>query len=307
MVYVDFFGVLTTSDIAARIEGAYSDALTGRIGQWFTALRRTFKPTARLGGGPIPAVLEVTGTAPAADDPLAQRLGLPVKLHERTGKRVLVAFDEFQDVLAAGPADAAIRAQIQHHSEAASYIFAGSNVGMMAELFADKRRAFYAQAKPISLPPLPSDQLGDYITASFAVTGKDVGVALGPLLDAAAGHPQRAMLLAYTLWDTTPPGGSATEETWVEAYETALADNLDEFKTLWAKSSVSVRRVLALIADGNVKLYSRTSGTSRGGAVTSAVRTLMDSGDIVEDSTTATGYRVVDPLYAAWIRAGRSQ
>jgi hypothetical protein len=70
---------------------------------------------------------------------------------------------------------------------------------------------------------------------------------------------------------------------------------------------MSVRRVLALIADGNVKLYSRTSGSSRGGAVTSAVRTLLDSGDIVEDSTTATGHRVVDPLYAAWIRAGRSQ
>src|ERR1700722_6815970 len=104
------------------------------------------------------------------------------------------------------------------------------------------------------------------------------------------------MLLAYTLWDRTPPGGRATEETWVDAYEAAMADNLDEFRTRWATSSMSVRRVLAIVADGHLKLYSRTSGSSRGGAVTPAVRTLLDSGDIVEDSTTTSGHRLVDPI-----------
>jgi hypothetical protein len=70
---------------------------------------------------------------------------------------------------------------------------------------------------------------------------------------------------------------------------------------------MSVRRITALIANNDLKLYSRTSGSSRGGAVTSAVRTLLDSGNIIADPITTTGYRVVNTLYSAWIRAGRSQ
>ncbi len=68
----------------------------------------------------------------AAEPPLVDRLALPRRLYARDGTRTLVVFDEFQDVLAvADRADAVIRSEIQHHGDAASYIFAGSHVGMM--------------------------------------------------------------------------------------------------------------------------------------------------------------------------------
>lgn len=48
----------------------------------------------------------------------------------------MVVFDEFQGVLSAqANADEVIRSEIQHHDDAASYIFAGSEVGMMDTLF----------------------------------------------------------------------------------------------------------------------------------------------------------------------------
>ncbi len=91
-------------------------------------------------GGPLPASVEVTVDA-QAEPPLLDPLALPRRLHERHGTRMLVIFDEFQDVLTAiDRVDAVIRSEIQHHGDAASYIFAGSHVGMMRELFADRRR-----------------------------------------------------------------------------------------------------------------------------------------------------------------------
>lgn len=152
-VYVDFFGVLTLTDIAQRIERAYSEQLPGRLASWFSGVRRMLRPTVRAGGGPVPGAVEVTVDA-QAEPPLLERLALPRRLHERHGQRTLVVFDEFQDVLDAQErADAIIRSEIQHHGDAASYVFSGSHLGMMRELFADRRRAFYGQAGAIELPP----------------------------------------------------------------------------------------------------------------------------------------------------------
>ena len=67
------------------------------------------------------------------------------------------------------------------------------------ELFADRGRAFYGQAAPVELPPLPADMVADYIAARFEATNRDVGAALAPPLVLARGHPQRTMFLAHTL------------------------------------------------------------------------------------------------------------
>lgn len=40
-------------------------------------------------------------------------------------------------------------------------------------------------------------------------------------------------------------------------------------------------------------------------ALTAALRGLIDTGEVVPDPTRATGHRVVDPLLAHWVRAGR--
>jgi hypothetical protein len=306
-VYVDFFGVLTLADVAERIERAYDEALRGGLRGWFTSVRRTLRPTFRAGGGPVPAGVEVT-LSPQAEAPLLDRLALPARLFERRGVRTLVVFDEFQDVLAARDrADAVIRSEIQHHGDAASYVFAGSHVGMMRQLFADRRRAFYGQAGAVELPPLSGEDLALELDARFRATGRDIADALGPLLDAAAGHPQRAMLLAHAVWDRTPARKSATEETWADAYDAVLREAGGELRAVWTSLSTGQRRVLAAIGENSAPLYSASQGhgSSRGAAIGNSVRVLLDRGEIVEDPTAITSHRVVDPLLVAWLREGR--
>jgi len=185
------------------------------------------------------------------------------------------------------------------------YIFAGSQVGMMEELFADKRRAFYAQALPVALPPLSALDLGEFIAGRFAATGKDIGTALGPLLDTAAGHPQRAMLLAHELWAVTRPQAAADEEAWLATLATALAATREEAKTIWTHLSGAQRQVLTAVAENQAGLYSTASGSSRGGSRQRAAEALVAASEITADPNTRTGYRVVDPLLAEWLRHGR--
>lgn len=306
-VYVDFFGVLTLDDIAQRIERAYAEELQGRLATWFAGIRRLLRPTLQVGGGPLPAGVEVA-IDPQAEPPLVERLALPVRLHEKHGTRTLVIFDEFQDILAVKErADAVIRSEIQHHGDAASYVFAGSHVGMMRELFTDRRRAFYGQAGPVDLPPLRADDVADYLSARFEATDRGVGEALGPLLDTAAGHPQRTMLLAHVLWNLTAEGETATEQTWLATYDRVMREARDELRAVWTGLPPAQRRVLTTVAEGREGIYAagRRHGGSRGGAAVKASEGLVDRGEITQDPSTASGMRVIDPLLAAWANEGR--
>jgi hypothetical protein len=310
-VYVNFFGVLTQDDVAARIESAYAEQLPRRLARWFEGVRRTLGGSVRAGGGPLPVSVEVSRYGGASGRTLLDWLGLPRQLHAAKGVRSLIVFDEFQDVLLAGARiDAVIRSEIEHHAEAASYVFAGSQVGMMRELFASKRRAFYGQAGAIELAPLSPVDIAEYVGARFARTDREIGGALGPLLDFCEGHPQRTMLLAHVIFERVARGKQGDASTFSDALDHVLSVEAgDELRALWSSLAAGQRRAIAAIAENASSLYGHAVqarvGGSRGGSMTTALRSLVDAGEVVPDATRATGHRVIDPLLAYWVRTGR--
>ena len=94
-------------------------------------------------------------------------LDLPVRVAERRETRVLVALDEFQDVLKVDDFDGLLRSHIQHHGEVASYVFSGSEPGMMRELFDTSTRPLYGQAEPLRLGPLADADVAAYVEERF--------------------------------------------------------------------------------------------------------------------------------------------
>jgi hypothetical protein len=302
-IEVNFLGCVTASDVADRIERAYRTQLDSPLRRWYDGVVRTFRPTPSAAPGGVGVRAAPQSSAPA----LLDRLSLPRRLQERDGRQCAIAFDEFQEVVRIDPAlPGVFRSELESHGGAAAYVFSGSHPGLMRDLFADRRHAFFAQAAPVQLGPLPADALADFINARFAAARRDPGEALGPLLDTAEGHPQRAMLLAHHLYEAVDAGESAGVEHWLDALQAARRETLGEVQVVWEGCSAVERRVLKVVAYRAVPLSGRDAqlrfGLVKGRSTAAAARRLAGDGHLVEDRGTRSGWRIVDPFLGAWLR-----
>jgi uncharacterized protein len=306
-VLVDLYGVRTAGQMAAQIERAYESLPSGPIGSAFAGMRRR-------GGAvgvqtPFGGASFELGAGEAGERALLDALDLPLRLHEKTSRPMLVAFDEFQVVLQA-QLDALIRSVIQHHGSGVTYVFSGSHPGMMHSLFADRSRPFYGQAAPLDLGRLPRAALAEYVSERFSQTQRDAGEALGRLLDLVDGHPQRAMLFAHLLWRHTEEGAEAGDEAWLAAYEEAWSYLKGDFEATWDSLSRVEAGVVDAVAAGVQSLTGKAGreifGLPPGSAAHDAALRLVGQGLL---SRVGTGRKavleLVDPVFARWVVAGR--
>jgi len=299
-VLVDLYRVASLADVTIRFERAYARYLKGALRAKIEDFLQRTGLGLSLGAFGISAKLQL--------DPKTESLAafhalldLPLRLEEGGGFRAFVALDEFQDVSRIPDLDGLIRSHIQHQGEVASYVFAGSEPGLMRQLFEDRSRPLYDSAVPMRLGRLPDPAIADYIANRFEQGKRSVGEALNPLLAAALGHPQRAMMLAYHLWEQVAPGEAATLDNWARAHAAALAELQPELDAHWQGFSLNDQKTMRSIVAGAGSPY-RAGVLSRlelsKSTAQSAVARLLQTAEIEPEGRS---YRVVDPLFAEWI------
>jgi uncharacterized protein len=142
----------------------------------------------------------------AARDPehaLDLALELPQQVARADGKRLILFFDEFQELASArrpyGDADAVtnrMRAIFQR-STAVSYLFAGSIEHVMRDLFAPSRRAFSGFGSFYALRPIADEEWHAGLAERFAADGCTVSeAALARIVELGGGHPRATMRIA---------------------------------------------------------------------------------------------------------------
>lgn len=306
VAYVDLSRITGIDDIAQRIEAAYDTAFTGGLRSAWRALRRRTDPSATLG---LPGVVNVEFRPSASHaDSLARLHSLleaPRRLHERTGRRCLVAYDEFQEMLTVQPdLDGVLRSHIQHHTGAVSYLFAGSHAGMMDALFGDRRRPLFEQARAVRIGPLTNADIADHIEARFSTAQRALDPDLADsLARLARGHPQRAMMIAHFLWERSAHGGD--EADLLAAHRTALAEASDGLQRTWDSLSANQRKLVGTLVAG----YSHPLRASALEHAQLAKSSLVDArnqlaaqGDLFVHAGGLV--ELTDPLLAAWVLHG---
>jgi hypothetical protein len=300
-VLVDLQDVLSVAEIVVRIERAYNRRLKGPVRRQVDALLKSWNIGVSLGAGGFTATMQRSPSTDA-EAVLLRILELPAELFDAKGITSLIVFDEIQDVLAVPGADGKIRSVIQHQGDAATYAFAGSAPGVMEQLFADPKRPLLDQAVPKGLAPLPLDEASAYVTSRFEATGRNVARALDPMIEFARGHPQRTMMLAHYLWEVTPPGGSASEESWLEARDGALRDSAGLMRAIWTALPANERRVARALAVLDSPIHAAESAAAVGikrSSITRAVDGLRDNADVIVDPQGRL--RITDPLFEHWL------
>jgi uncharacterized protein len=300
-ILVDLYRVASIADVTVRLERAYAKQLKGELRSRIEAFLQRTGVGLSLGALGISARLQLD----PASDPLPALhalLDLPLRLESSGGYRALIAFDEFQDIGRIEGLDGLLRSHIQHHGEVASYVFAGSEPALMRLLFETKERPLYGSAVPMRLGRLADADLAEYVAHRFELTGRRAGEALGPLLVAARGHPQRAMLLAHRLWEAVPADGEGSLEHWNAAHAAALRELEPEFDAQWRGLDVSQQKTLRALLLGDGSPY-RSAALRRleltKDVVRRALPRLAATAEIEERDE--GGYSLVDPLFAEWV------
>ena len=299
-IMVDLYGVLSIADVTVRLERAYARQLKGKLRARIDGFLQSTGLGLSLGAFGVSAKLQLDPRV----DPLPSLhalLDLPLRLEAGGGFRALIVFDEFQDIAKVHDLDAIVRSHVQLQGEVASYVFAGSEPGMMKQLFEQKDKPLYGSAVPVRLGRLEDGDIATYVVARFSETSREVGDALNPLLSAAQGHPQRAMHLAHRLWEQVAEGDTATFEDWQAAHAAALAELQPEYEAAWRSFGTSEQRALRAVIEGQGSPY-RTRVLERldleRSTAHKAIRRLAASAAIEVDERR---HRIVDPLFAEWI------
>jgi hypothetical protein len=302
---LDFSRVTSLADVVARFEQGYAEGLErSKLRALWRSLRRRATVDAHLRvPGDVAGVS--LGIAPAGGEELLSRLHhlleVPRGVHERTGRRCLVIFDEFQDLLkVVQGVDGILRSHIQHHYQVASYVFAGSEPSLLAELFGDRQRPLFEQARSVPLGPLLPAPLAAWLETRLG-SREPLGESIDELVSFSGGHPQRAMMIAHMLWEQDPRDPDALSH----AIDAATHEAAEGLEQTWAGLSANERKVLGVVAAGQRQITSNAalalSGIGKGSQAYAAA-------SLVEHCVLRTSsdglLSIVDPLLAHWLRTG---
>jgi len=309
VVHVDLLGLAGPDDFAARFGSAWRRAVHGD-----RHLRRELE---RLVGGLGSVGVTLFGSGVQVSR--RESSGVLSVVHAlldlpgEAGRPVLVVLDEFQALHGVWPdGEGVLRSHSQAPEQAGkvAYAFAGSEPSLLAAAFADQGRAYYQQVLQLPLGRLADRELSLGIARLFARTDKDSGTALGPLVQLAAGHPQRAMLLAHLLWDATGRRSSAGTDTWQRALVQARALTSDEAQAIWESLTPAQRAALRSVVLHSsptvVEADPAVSKGSRQSAATLLLRRGLVEADPEPGPRGGRRYRLVDPMLGDWVRQRRS-
>jgi uncharacterized protein len=137
------------------------------------------------------------------DRALDVALELPERVATADGRRLILFFDEFQEVASArrpyGDPDAVtnrMRAVFQR-STGVSYLFAGSLEHVVRDLFAPTRRAFSGFGSFYALRPISKEEWRRGLAERFAADDCTVAeAALDRIVELGGGHPRATMRIA---------------------------------------------------------------------------------------------------------------
>jgi hypothetical protein len=300
VILVDLYELASMSDLVIRLERAWARHVPGRLRN---RLAKVLAGT-ELGLNVLGTGFQMRLADRPQTDPLPALhalLGLPDQLAGK-GTRTLIVFDEFQSIRAVDGAEGLVRTYVQAQRETASYVFCGSQPSMMARIFGDQARPFYAQAQRFELGRLDVGVLTSAVSDIFNESGRtNCEPVIAMLMQRAEGHPQRSMLMAHLLWQRVMPGHSPPDDLGDAVLTDALAAVSAEIVAMLDVLPTTEKKALRAIAEYGTPLSSRAL-RDLNLAKTSAQSAAASLLDRALAERTPDGWRIIDPLTARWLR-----
>jgi hypothetical protein len=299
-VYVDLYGTTSAEDfISVFLRGVSPlepkiDRLSKIIREKITSLTVNFSFDPITGLPVATPVFNRRDQGPAVDE----IFGLIETLSKK--KKIVVAFDEFQEVGKYGgdAFEKHLRKSIQRHRDI-SYVFAGSQRHLITEMFNDAKRAFYMLAVSY---PLSRIETEDYVKWVQSLYRKDRRTIAKKYIEAVVArcenHPMYVQQFFFHLWNEPECSIEVIDRVESEVVENRTA----EFSFAWDSFSLNQKKTLKLIAaTGGKNVFSAENLSRFNFRTASQVSVALGALEKREFVVKNAEYHIQDPLFRRWI------
>ncbi|MBI5476533.1 MAG: ATP-binding protein [Ignavibacteriales bacterium] len=308
-VYIDLWKTDSDASFITTVAKAYSEALSTNVQKAVETAKRLFshlKPSITLDDQGNPTISFGITHSTRLDPEIDEILAAPQKIAS-SGKRVVIVFDEFQQILMYGRDDIErqLRSVIQHQKNI-SYIFLGSRKHVVREMFLKGSRPLYRSATQLPLGSICEEDWQPFIHERFRRTEKKISSKLiHSLIELTQGHPFYTQYLCNVAWEFCKPHGEVHEEMLQQALQTVLEKEHYTYTLLWESLTRNQQRFLRSLAieEKNAKPFSSEFlQRYRLGSASSAqrvIRSLLDR-DLVDHENGS--YIILDRFLRLWLR-----
>lgn len=308
-VYVDLWptdGSASFATTTARAITAAAETKTTKLLEFGKAMFGRLRPSVSLDDAGHPKVdFGIDGRSASKTD-LTEVLAAPQALAERSGKTVVMVFDEFQQIADYDDdlAERQIRSSIQHHKNVA-YLFLGSRKHLLQSMFLDQARPLYRSAMHYPVGPIATKHWQPFIGKRFANANKTFSKPLiAELCDRTQGHPFYTQHLCHVLWSLIEPGGEVDAEAIDRSVAQLLRRESHAYATLWETLTKNEQRFLRGLADRDTPPQPYSSDFTRqyGLRTASNAQRAADSlvvKDLIERE--ASSFIINDRFFRLWI------
>ncbi|MFC1770398.1 ATP-binding protein [Candidatus Margulisiibacteriota bacterium] len=252
-IYVDLSGTDDIQEfISSYVKNITKDIKGGidKIIEFSKSIFGRLRPKISFESDGLPTISIELSDASVIDDTLEDVLNSVVKLSKRHKKRVVVVFDEFQQVLEY-PSDKIIRimrAVIQNHINT-PYIFLGSRKHLMQKLYDSPSKPFYKAGKHYPLMSISKSDWTPYIEERFRAGNRIISREnIDKILELTDCHPYHTQHLCHEIWEVSSNNKIINDDIIDKALETVLSRESGVYTTRWLSLTYNQKKVLKFLS-----------------------------------------------------------
>ena len=240
------------------------------------------------------------------DDTIEGLLELVGKIAKRRKRRVVIIFDEFQEVIKLDKQlPNLMRAVFQAQPEVC-HAYLGSKRHLLDKIFNDRNEPFWKSARRFELGMIGKHKFAKFLKAQFAATDKDIDPeAVERLLEVTGGHPYGTQELAYHVWELVPIGFPTHVADVEKALDRVLMSEQNHFAKIWEDASHNQRLLLLALAleptDGPYRpSYRESHQLPPKGSIPQTLDYLQR--DEVVGLDEDGRWSIIEPFFAEWVK-----
>lgn len=227
-------------------------------------------------------------------------LNLPMLYSKKFNKKIIIVFDEFQEIEQLN-LEKKLRSVIQTHSRELSYIFSGSKKSILTQMFHDKSRAFYKGVKHFHINEISLDHWRTFIVEKFTKGNKSIEERyIKQAFEITQGFPYYMQQIMATVWEKTEK--KVSDSILKDSLQVIIEREYDLYSMVWTQLTPNQKNSLKYIlqTDG-VDLYSNVNLSNSPFSASTLKSTLeaLIKKDICDKNKER--YYLIDPFMKYWL------